>query len=351
MKLKTLAIAVAVLAVLSAAAFWANRAPSPAGADPRVGNPLADSAVVAKAAQLRLSGGGRTVLLAKQADGSWQVPGYFGLPADFSKLSGFVGDLASAKITRLVTVNPGRIARLGFDDNKVEILDGTGGVLWAAGIGKAADAGGRFVRFGEESRAYLASLNDSIESDPKAWADTTLLSLKADDIGSIQIPFADGGPLTLSRKAKDAPWTADRMPAGQRVSADKVSTLLGSLGGLRFSDTGDPKDPQAAAARQRARVIAVTTFDGTAYSIALGRKPDEKKPAIPTDKSVPPAEAAPAGPVYAFISSSEAKAPVNGWMQKRSFQVDEYILTGLPQKPDDLFEAAPAAAPTDKPKP
>jgi hypothetical protein len=59
--------------------------------------------------------------------------------------------------------------------------------------------------------------------------------------------------------------------------------------------------------------------------IALGRKPEEKKPAVP------------AGPVYAFITSSDPRAPINAWMKTRAFQVDEYTYTGLPQKPDDLI--------------
>ena len=360
MKLKTLVLSVALLAVLSAIAFWCNRPPPAPAADPRVGQPLADPAAVTQAAQLRLTDSGKSVVLVRQPDGTWRVPDYFGLTADFAKLSSFVSDLTAARIQRLVTVNPERISRLEFSGAKIELLAADGRPLWSVLLGKSADAGGRFVRFGEESKAYLASLNSSLDTDPKAWADAAFFTLKPEDIARIEIPFDSGPPVILARPAKDAPWTADPPPHGQKVSAEKASAVLTALSGLRFSDTSDPSDPQAAAAKAHERDFQLTTFAGQAYHVALGRKPEEKKPKPPAAKpeekaaapaagataTPPPAEPAadtiPAGPVYAFVSSPDAKAPINALMAKRAFQIDDYVFTSLPQKPDELFEAAPA---------
>jgi hypothetical protein len=142
-----------------------------------------------------------------------------------------------------------------------------------------------------------------------------------------------------------------------------VASLLNALGGLRFSDTSDPGDPQAAVAQAHRRSLTVTTFAGATYHVALGRRPEEKKPAAKNDAKpaapgpsapgtapAPEPETIPAGPVYAFITSSEPKAPINGLMAQRAFQVDDYVFTSLPQKPDDLLEPTvagppPAAAP------
>ena len=71
---------------------------------------------------------------------------------------------------------------------------------------------------------------------------------------------------------------------------------------------------------------------------------DEKKPLAPEYETVS------AGPVYVFISSSDSAAPINGLMQKRAFQVSDYIFTGLPQNPADFFEPAPPPPPP-APKP
>jgi Domain of unknown function (DUF4340) len=364
MKLKPLVLSVILLAVLSGIAFWANRPSPAAAADPRAGQPLADPAAIAQAAQVRLTDDGKTVLLTRQPDGTWRVPGYFGMTADFSKLSSFVSDLTAAKIQRLVTVNPDRISRLEFKDTKIELLAADGHVLWSVLLGKSADAGGRFVRFGDESKAYLATLNSTIETDPKAWADTTLFTLQPDDVAQIEVPFENGSLVLFSRKTKDAPWTSTPAPAGQKVSADKISALLTSLGGLHFSDSSDPADPQVKVAQAHERTFKLTTFAGTTFHIALGRKPEEKKPKPPADAAVktepkaaadaattpppePAADTIPAGPVYAFIVGSDAQAPVNALMRQRAFQIDEYVFSSLPQKAEELFEpaAAPAATP------
>jgi hypothetical protein len=39
------------------------------------------------------------------------------------------------------------------------------------------------------------------------------------------------------------------------------------------------------------------------------------------------------------VSSSGAKAPINGIMKRRAFEVDDHTFTGLPKKADDLPEA------------
>ncbi|HVW21304.1 MAG TPA: DUF4340 domain-containing protein [Opitutaceae bacterium] len=363
MKLKSLAVAVAVLAVLAVAAAWFNRTPPPPSADPRVGQPLADPALAPKIARLRVSDQGKTVELVRQPDSTWRVPGYFDFPADFSKVSGLVSDLTGAKIQRLVTTNPARIARLGFADTKVEFLDAGGHALWAATLGRNADTGGRFVRFGGEAKAYLANLDSSIDAEPKDWADSALTNLKADDIAKVEVGFEGEPPVTVSRAKAGDPWTTPHAPAGQQVSADKISSLLNSLDSLRFTDTSDPKDPQAAAARQHERTFRLTTFGGQTTTIALGRRPEEKKAAAKPAASQPKPSAAtvdkagaaapptpaeetiPAGPVYAAVTPADAKSPLHALMAKRAFQIDDYIFTGLPQKPADLFEPAPAAPP------
>ena len=361
MKLKHLVIVIVVLAAASAAVFLSNRPAVATAADPRVGQPLVGATEASQAAKLRLSEGGKTVLLVRQTDGTWRDTSYFDFPADFAKLSSFISDLTSAKISRVVTTNPERLTRLEFKDSKIELLDGSDKVLWTVTLGKTAEAGGgRFVRYGDEPKAYLATLNAWLDVDPKNWADATLLTLKPEDVAKVELRFESGGPIVVARANKDAAWTVEHAPAGQRLKADKVSSLLTSLSGLRFSDSTALADPQAAVARAHARTFILTRFDGASYTVALGRKPEEKKlkapsapPALPKTSEPAPAEAKlpapefdtiPAGPVFVWITSSDAKAPVGELMKKRAFQIDEYAFTNLPQKADELFEPEPKPA-------
>ena len=382
MKLKSIVRTIAILAALSAVAFFATR-PTPAPvADTRIGQPLADRAIVEKATTLRLNDQGKTVTLVRQADATWKVSSYHDFPADFSKLATFIGSLTDAKLERLVTSSPARIALLEFKDTKIELLDSTDKELWSVTLGKNPDTGsGRYVRYGAEAKAFLASLSAYLDTDSKNWANTELLALKVDDVAKIEIPFvaanaSEPTSLTVSRATKDAPWTAEKTPDGQKLKADKISAVLSSLSSIRFSETNDLTDANAVAAKANERLFKIETFDKKVLKIALGRKPEEKKlkpitppaegqsalaalgtaadmlkkdadgkPAEPAKPIAPEFETIPAGPVFVNIASSDASASVNALMQKRAFQISDYTFTSLPQKSDELFEPAPVAAP------
>ena len=385
MKLKTLIVTILVLGALSVGAYLARRPAPPARQDARVDQPLVDRALVEKTMKLRVSEAGKTVELARQADGTWRVPSYYDMTADFNKLSGFVGNLTDAKLQRLVTANAERIGRLEFKDTKIELLDAAGRSLLTLTLGKNAETGGgRYVRFGEEQKAYLTNLTAWLDTEPKNWANAELLNLKPDDIAKLEIPFAEGGAVTVARAKKEDPWVAENAPAGQKVKADKIAAVLGAIGNIRFSDTTAPDDANAVAAKANLRTFKVETFDKKIYKVALGRKPEEKKIKPPTEGKTGPAalgslsdlakkddkkdgaapgepkkddkpigpefETIPAGPEYAMISSSDAAAQVNALMEKRAFQISDYNFTSLPQKADELFEPAPAPADERKPE-
>ena len=362
MKLKTIVIIVALLAALSVVAYLKNR-PEPAPpADARVGKPLLDSDTALRAAGLVVSDQGKKVELARGADGTWRVASYFGLPADFEKVARLVQDLNEAKVDRFVTASPERLGHLEFKDSMIALDDSAGKEVWSVTMGKTPDSGnGRFIRFGTEAKAYFSGMHVWLDTDAKGWANAQLVSVKPEEVAKIEIPFDSGAPVILSRPNKDAPWSVPGAPAAQKLLPDKVSALLTSLTTLRFSDTAEPKDPAAAAADAHMRTFRLTTFGGQTLTIALGRRPEEKKLKPPVaDKDAlaslakpadgkadakpltPEFDTIPAGPVFAVVSSSDAKAPINDLLARRAFEVDEYSFTGLPQKADELFEAAKA---------
>lgn len=381
MKLRTLVIVVAILALASGAVFFLRRPTSPPSADVRIGKPLVDSAMIEKTAKIQVSDQGKSVSLARQPDGTWIVGDYFGLPADFTKLSRLVDELTQAKVERLVTANAERIAGLEFKDTQLAFADVSGNAQLTLTLGKTAQSGGRFIRFGDEQKAYLAPINAWIDAEPRNWANTQLLNLKPDEVAKVEISFPADGNATIvaSRAKKEDAFAAEKSAEGKSLKSDKVSGIVSSLSSLRFSDTADLGDPNVAAARENSRTIKLTTFDGKTVTITAGRKPEQKiiKPPAtaasdqsgpaallkttktdPTDpagdkhegpaKSLESAtETIPAGPVFVFVSHSDPAAPVNALMQKRAFSVYEYAFTSLPQKRDELFEAAPATAPSD----
>jgi hypothetical protein len=274
MKLRTLFITVVVLAVLSVAAYLANR-PEPAlAADPRVGKPILDADTASKAAGLSISDQGKKVELARNSDGTWRVVSYYDLPADFEKISRFVQDLNEAKIDRFVTSSPGRLSRLEFKDSKITLSDSAGKAFWSLTLGKNSDMGnGRFVRFDDEPKAFFSSLHVWLDTDAKGWANAQLVSLKPEEVARIEIPFEGAPTVVAVRAKKDAPWTAEGAPAGKKLNTEQVTQVLSTLTSLRFSDTVDPKDPAAVLAAKHMRTFKLTSFDGKALTIEIGRKP------------------------------------------------------------------------------
>ena len=377
MNLRNLSLTVAVLAALCAVAWFLQRPAAPASADARIGQPVLAPALASSAVRFKLTDQGRTVELTRADDGTWIVPGYHDFPADFTKFSRLIDDLTTAKIQRLVTTRPERLARLEFKDTTLALLDAAGKELWQITLGKIADGGGRFLRHGTEQKGYLANLTLYPDSEPKNWADTTLLNLKPDDIAAVEIGFAEAGaPAVTARRAKkEETWAASDAPAGKRLKAERVTSLLSSITNLRFTDTTAPDDANAVAARAHSRTLKLTTFGGKTHTITLGRKPEEKKPkaASPAgEPATPPAASAPAtpestatadaekpkepefetipaGPVFAFITHSDEKAPINEMMKKRAFQIGEWTYTGLPAAQDLWEDAPPPAPPIDKP--
>jgi hypothetical protein len=383
MKLKTLVLVVAILAVLSLAAYYFQRPPAPTGPDPRIDRPVFDPTALDKTATIRLTDQGKTVVLARQPDGKWIVPSYYDVPADFSKLSRFIDDLSSAKIQRLVTRNPERLARMEFKDTSLALLDSADKTLWTLTLGKDAEGGGRFVRFDDEKKGYQANLNLFIDSAPKNWVDTLLVDLKPDDIKGVEITFAEDVPVVVTRAKKDAAWVAEKSPDGQRIKSDRITSLLNSFTSLRFQDTSDLTDANVEAARKHSRTVKLTTFDHKTITVEIGRQPEEKilKPAetaknapaavtaetavtkgedaaglsalatassSPVKPEEPKTETIPAGPVYAFITSSDPGATVNTLMKKRAFQIFDWNFTSLPQKRDELFEPVSTTTPAEK---
>jgi hypothetical protein len=358
MKLRTLVISVVLLAGLAVAAYLKNRPEPPPPADARVGLPLLDPDTVSRAAGLTVSDQGKKVDLRKGADGVWTVASYYDMPADFEKISRLAQDLNEAKVERFVTDNPDRLSHLEFKDSRIALEDATGKEIWSVTLGKTPDTGnGRFIRFGDETKAYFSGVHVWLDTEAKGWADAQIVGLKPEDIAKVGIPFADGSSLVVSRPKKDAPWVASSPT--QKVVAEKINSLVNALTGLRFSETVDPKAAAATDAAPFMKAYTLTTFDGRTLSIAMGRKPEVKKLKAPTADAaalIPPADGktevkpitpefdtTPAGPVFVSISSSDAHAAVNALMKKRAFQVDDYTFTALPQKASDVVEA-------DKPK-
>lgn len=367
MKLKTLALVVAVLLLASLATWYFKGRDTTPQTDPRIGKPLVDPALITKLVTLHFRSDGKDITVTNtQTNGAqWIIREYFELPADFSKLSRLVEDVRNAKILRFATARPERLATMEFGDSVLELLGADGAVLWSAKLGKTGENGGRYIQLPGEEKAYLSSLNTWLDTTPKNWADAALVSIKPEQVTAFAVALGDGDTLHFTRENATAPWNAAGLAAGETIRESELSSVLARLTGLRFNETAATDAPDAVAARENARTFKLTLADGKNYTIALGRQP--APPAVPAPAAAPadaaktsgdsgtaaapPAEAPPApkpGPVYAFISSSDPNDPINALMQRRAYQITEWTYTELPADRSKLIQPAPptpAAAP------
>jgi hypothetical protein len=376
MKTQTLLVVVAILGALSLFAFLRSRSgerTAPAD-DPRVGAPVLDREAAAQARGFLLHIDGQTVELTTDNGSNWIVASYHDLPADFPKLATLIDNLAQAKVARFVTASPERIERLGFGDDRIELRAADGRPLWTLRLGRTAESGGRFVRFGDESRAYLANLNAWLDSSSKNWARAELVGVPAAEVAALTIAFPDDEPIRVARA--DTGWTSSETPEGTELKSWEVDSLVGRLVGLRFMETTDPDQPDVVAARDHSRTFTLELKDGTVYRIALGRRPappaapgavEAVTPAMsigedgesivvtepaPSPATEPAATEPPptAGPVYAFVSSNRPEDPVNELMTRRAFQIGEWTYTSLPANRAALFQAKPAPPASPEPE-
>lgn len=384
MKLKPLLLVVAGLGAVSALVYWRQRTPvADATVDPRVGQELLAADALKSARSLAITGGDKqtVTVVADEKGERWTVNEYHGLPADFDKLMSTFESLRTAKVDRAIGSAAAQ-ERLGFAGEKIELKDAAGKVLATLNLGKTADNGGRFIRYGDEKKSYLVDFNAWIDATPKNWAAAQLLKLKPEDVAAVDVKFADGTGVAAKRTEDGKAWTGADLPAGKEIKGSAIDSLLSQLTGLRFSETTATDEADAVAAKAHTTTATLTLKNGTSYTVALGRRPappaaptagpvsattppvgiDGKTgeiltPAVPPTVAAPAAPAAPAtpaappppppppGPVYAFVASNRAEEPINALMQKRAFQVGEWIYTSLPANRDALLQEKPAPAP------
>ncbi len=340
MKLKTLAVVVAVLAVLSAATWYARRPAPEAPGDPRIGQTLLPADVLQKAAKLVVTTPDGAVNLTKGTGDQWNVASYYDFPADMAKLIRLVDTLQEAKLERVVTTSPSYLARLGFGDTRLTMSDSAGKTIWDLQLGKLADKGGTFIQFNGEAKAFLGNFTAYLDANAGNWANHQLVDLKTESIAAVELNFPEenGRTVRVTRAKAADPFTADGFTPKQEL----INNLINLHTAISYSETEDLDSAGAKAAQPRARTVKLTTFDGRNVTLTYSQKLAPKVETPPDQgEFVPPPQ-----PVYLAVVDSNATAPVNTLMKKRSFRVQESLFTNLPAKIDDLVDRPPPPPPS-----
>lgn len=346
MKLKTLAIIVAILTGVSILSWIFEGGAKAPETDARIGTPLVDVPTIEKTTSVFIRANGSEVTLKSAPDGDseWLVHEYHDLPVDFTKLSTLVQNLRDAKVVRFASANADRIAKMDFGATDIELRDEAGEKLLAIELGRTLSSGGRFAKFSGEDKAYLVSLEARLDTTPKNWANSALVPVEETSVTRFEIGFQSDEPLVVTRENGTSPWVSEGLAEGATLNTGAVNSLLRQVTGLRFTETADPESEKVVAARNHSRAFTLGLADGSSYTIVIGREPaPPPPPPEPTDgeteATTPPAPKA--GPVYVFVESSGGDDDFNSRMKKRGYQVSDWTFTGMADNRSALINPAP----------
>lgn len=250
MKSKSL-IAVAATLLVAGAAWYVSHLRAP---ETDVGTPPLFPDLVSKVNDVKRveidSRANRAVLVGDGA--AWRIENRDGYPARFEDVKRAILALGELRIIEPKTRLPEMYTHIGVEDvaaedsksTQVTLKDATGGTIASLIVGKerAASSGpikaARYVRKAGEEQSYLVEGELTLQADPLAWTDRSLLSVPAARIREVVIEHPGKDPVRMSRqKAADIDLSLDGVPSGYKVrSTATVTSLASALEELRFDD-------------------------------------------------------------------------------------------------------------------
>ena len=223
----------------------------------------------------------KVVATLERGKDGWMLAEKGGYGVDTGKLRAFLLKLADAKKLEQKTANKDKYALLGVED--VAAKDAKGLQVGIEGlaqpltlvIGNADPRGGTYVRLAGDAQSWLASGTLAPEKTASDWLHKDLTDIAATRIASVSIARADGGSVSISKKAEgDANFVLGDVPKGREAGSEyTINGLASTLAGLRFDDVLPAKD--APAPTSGALKARYATFDGIVVE-AIGWSRDGK---------------------------------------------------------------------------
>jgi len=206
----------------------------------------------------------------RKENGAWRLTKPIETPADDTAVQALIRAVTDAEIQKSLDVAPSDLASFGLDKPAPTVrLTSTKGDLPAIAVGKNAAIGGKtYVRVGDDPKVVLTSstLKVSLDKQVKDLRDKQLLAFKDDDVTRIDIKPADGLPVALVRKDKEA-WTIE--PGEQPTEITEVRSYLSSLRSTRAVDFPDT-DVAAAGLDKPRLTITVDLGKEPAQTLLVG---------------------------------------------------------------------------------
>lgn len=361
MNLNKLYLTTAILAVAAVITYFVNNADNTRTEDPRVGSAIVNNAQLDSVTTVELISGTESLTFNYNPDVSaWLLQEQLELPADPNKIANLVTQLKEAKLERVASSNPKRIADFGFEVDYINLKDANGASVLSLDLGRETENGKQLVRYADEDVAFISSETFSVDGDPVSWLAKELIEVARDDIRSATFNLENGDTLSVARESAEADWTtADTLPNGKQLDQGAITRALNRLVSLRFTNLVELTNPDYLAAKDHSYTVSYTLADEKTYTIQAGRRPEvrvEKEVETTNDEGETITETqeeveTEAGPVFVTISSSDSEDPINGYMNRTAFATTSSLYTSAPESLDSLLADIPEPQPQPDPQP
>lgn len=357
MKLKPLIISFLILAVITAAGYWLNRRDNHKIDDEsKVGENLIKAELLTNITEiiLRNISDDKTVTLQKDEKGIWILPDFYSLPVEFSKLDNFINSLLEADILRLVTRKKERMDKLEFNNHQI-VLKANAETVWTVITGKRGQSGGIFVRMNDEDEAYLANLSSYFDSNVDNWPEKKMLPFQSKDVASLSLEYPGrDSPLTLKRDTAEGEFSSADLLENESLDDSEITRFISTLSSSRYNKIYERDDPETIAARENTRIVSFELFNGTKYTLHIGRRLSEKLNEVESEtiesndtetdfESETGEEAEPEmtepGPVFIFFEISDPNDRLNDIMQRVSLSYSDYVYNQITESRDKFVKS------------
>ncbi|MGB0370430.1 MAG: DUF4340 domain-containing protein [Opitutales bacterium] len=350
MNLKNISILTAVLAVIAGILWIAQASKGGPIQSELVGEGLLDTQTIAEANTIQVfedQSDSPSVEITKSGD-DWTVPGRYGLPADFSKISDLVNELADSKIIRAVTDNPDRIQTLNIGKTRVVFQKGEE-TLADISFGKEGNTQGYFTRVDRSSKVVLAEEKPFIQTDPEDWSVSTAWDFEWDSVTAIS-----NSDYTFERENAETDFSI----AGSESALEQteLKTAFSRLTNLRFQDLAPIGNAEVAEAMEHAMTYSVTLESGESFTFKFGRRPEVKAPekeeneADASEESAEdPQEDIPAGTPYLIVEQTKASPLWTDIFAKYALEITSFNFEQLPESLEQFVVKPEPEAPEEEP--
>ena len=205
----------------------------------------------AQVASVAITQGGNTLTF-ESKDGRWSIKERSGYPADVQKIRAFLVKLSQAELIEGKTRKPDRYAMLELEDptakdaksRAVRLLDGNGGVLADAVIGKrrwdafGSGKGGTYVRLAGDPQTWLANAEFDVTADVRSWIKPNVFETESAKISRLTIEIPGEEPLRIERgSATDGKASFIGLPEGKKLKdASAADSVLQAASAIEADD-------------------------------------------------------------------------------------------------------------------